>query len=103
MTNYSFAKNIKLDTSAIDGIEGISQEQKIVLKSQLTAQFQAEQLQYNKEFERYKQDCRKRALDSAGLFLEREYAIWEKKKEGDRPTIESLADKYYNWLISIPQ
>lgn len=56
----------------------------------------------NLEFTRYKQDCRKRALDlaSQNIDKEREYT---KRFQDDPPlTIQTLADKYYNWLISIP-
>ena len=49
------------------------------------------------ELQRYKQDCRKRALEVAAGEAER-------KGEVDFPnkTVLELADKYYNWLISIP-
>ena len=65
----------------------------------------------NKEIEiqRYKQDCRKRALELA-------YNEWDAKltrqirgKEKDSNVepepfnISETADKYYNWLINIPQ
>jgi hypothetical protein len=51
--------------------------------------------QLNTEFQRYKQDCRKRALDLAHT----EYP--DRKK--DKPDILKNADEYYNWLISIPE
>lgn len=48
------------------------------------------------EFSRYKQDCRKKALDAAldkfaGLFVDGQDAVIVN------------ADKYYNWLISAPK
>lgn len=68
------------------------------------------------EFNRYKQDCRKRALDLAHSqltghnwqqFIEDNDFVKGGRKE-EKVIIEdtmltSLADKYYNWLISIPQ
>lgn len=63
----------------------------------------------NLEFNRYKQDCRKRALDLAAG----EYADWYRESNSCKareetiksppPDITALADKYYNWLISIPE
>lgn len=50
------------------------------------------------EYIRYKHDCKKRALDMAKDCMQIEYAEWEVKKEGDKPTIMSLANKYYGWL-----
>lgn len=97
MTNVSFGKQIKLDTSALDGLN-LPPEHLAVLKSQLTSQFTADMANYEKEFARYKQDCRKRALDLAHSELGK-YAgrVWS-----DEETLQ-LAGKYYNWLISIPQ
>lgn len=43
------------------------------------------------EFSRYKQECKKRAL---------ELAVYEQKMGEE---LLQLADKYYNWLISIPE
>ena len=51
------------------------------------------------EFSRYKQDCRKRALDLAHS----EMPIARQGEIVPDVDIISLADKYYNWLISIPQ
>lgn len=58
------------------------------------------------EFQRYKQDCRKRALDLA--HGERNYVATANPLERQVPThnpetIIKSADKYYNWLISIPE
>lgn len=61
------------------------------------------------EFSRYKQDCRKRALDlaieSAGKFRN---DLGSKVDNGKTiPNAETIipifADQYYNWLINIPQ
>lgn len=49
------------------------------------------------EFSRYKQDCRKRALEMAANKFVGHYDI-----VGDNAVIVE-ADKYYNWLISIPE
>lgn len=60
------------------------------------------------ETKRYKQDCRKRALEMASG----EYIEWYRSlsnpnlpetNKGNPPNITELSDKYYNWLISIPQ
>lgn len=59
------------------------------------------------EFQRYKQDCRKRALDLAHS----EYGDWYREANsksatnniGEKPDVENLAEKYYQWLITIPQ
>ena len=70
------------------------------------------------EFTRYKQDCRKRALDLANQELMSDKAMynknatWEEGKRGNdngdgwqppKTDVLALADKYYNWLISIPE
>lgn len=66
------------------------------------------------EFSRYKQDCRKRALDLAQSQSIHMGEYFERNKIGDGENITlktiveqnvltDLADKYYNWLISIPQ
>ena len=54
----------------------------------------------NIEFSRYKQDCRKRSLEMAHLEL----------MSGTPPistssdfTVEDRANRYYKWLIEIPQ
>jgi len=50
------------------------------------------------EFNRYKQDCRKRALDLAEIQMGKySGTTWSDEKMLEQ------ADKYYNWLISIPQ
>lgn len=70
------------------------------------------------EFQRYKQDCRKRALDLASSQLhtpvlqkwlgENKYVNVDENTVTDKSPIMSddllmaLADKYYNWLINIP-
>ncbi len=43
------------------------------------------------ELQRFKQDCRKKALDWAMAHF-----------NGDNDHTLKVADKYYNWLISIP-
>lgn len=70
------------------------------------------------EFSRYKQDCRKRALDLASSQLhtpvlqkwleENKFVNVDENTVTDKSPIMSddllmaLADKYYNWLITIP-
>ena len=75
------------------------------------------------ETQRYKQDCRKRALEMAqyttrdmGQWLEKnELKVFERSTGKDKTEVIvmpselvkselllPLADKYYNWLISIP-
>jgi hypothetical protein len=64
------------------------------------------------EFNRYKQDCRKKALEISKELLLSEIVEWERLRQETfqakkqftelKPTITSVADKYYNWLISIP-
>lgn len=51
------------------------------------------------EFSRYKQDCRKRALDLAHS----ECVPNARSLSGGEVDVLKTADKYYNWLISIPQ
>jgi hypothetical protein len=48
--------------------------------------------QLNTEFQRYKQDCRKRALDLAPSLI-----------TATEPDVLKKADQLYNWLISIPE
>lgn len=59
------------------------------------------------EFERYKQDCRKRALDLAHSEAMRETSSNPlSQRQATIPAAETTtakADKYYNWLINIPQ
>lgn len=72
------------------------------------------------EFERYKQDCRKRALDLAHSQIQTMNsrgeisAMYQKNEKGGEALLTpasviedqiliGLADKYYNWLISIPE
>lgn len=68
------------------------------------------------EFERYKQDCRKRALDLAidefksqllyvnnhGENVGSKFAL-NFAMDTTQKAMVPLADKYYNWLISIPE
>lgn len=72
---------------------------------------------FSLEFSRYKQDCRKRALDLAHAqvtspkwqqFIQNEdFAIKNEKEEKtvivQDELLISMADKYYNWLITIPE
>ena len=52
---------------------------------------------------RYQQDCRKRALDLASMEASRfNPATSLTAQQGKEVEIIQLADKYYNWLISIP-
>jgi len=64
------------------------------------------------EFSRYKQDCRKRALDCAidecrrvGGFAPtiKDPSKLVHQEEAKPFDILAEADKYYNWLITIPQ
>jgi len=95
-----------LDLTAIDGIEGVSDSIKKQLKGQLIAQYQSDIQSYTKEFARYKQDCRKRALDLAHVELLRVNRAAElPSTEGEITEVDVLtvADKYYQWLITIPE
>ena len=51
------------------------------------------------EQQRYKQQCRLRALDSA--FNERVKILVPDKEEPEADVLTN-ADKYYNWLIQLP-
>lgn len=62
------------------------------LKSELESKI----AKYNLEFSRYKQDCRKRALETAVMNFKGLFG------EGGQDAVIIEADKYYNWLISIP-
>jgi len=75
-----------------------------------------EQEKRQTEFARYKQDCRKRALDLAHSQLtspqwkqfiqDNEFiksGVTEEKVVIEDMALTTLADKYYNWLISIPE
>lgn len=53
------------------------------------------------EFSRYKQDCRKRALELAQSQMPTIYTEGDWLPSGE--LIIALADKYYNWLKSIPE
>jgi hypothetical protein len=54
------------------------------------------------EVQRYKQDCRKRALEMAHGELINLTAASQATKGGE-VNVTELADKYYSWLISIPE
>jgi len=58
------------------------------------------------ELSRYKQDCRKRALEMAAASLNEgrkaNTLAYNDGKPEDAQLID-LADKYYKWLISIPE
>jgi len=72
---------------------------------------------YNIEKSRFKQDCRKRALDLAHQqvtspvfqkYIEDNEFISKEKKEVPKTNVQdnlitTIADKYYNWLISISE
>lgn len=93
--------------------------------NQSLARLKAEETKSEIEFQRYKQDCRKRALEQAH-YTASGIAKWieennlkvinrsgDKKDENEvlimpselvkQEIILPIADKYYNWLISIPQ
>lgn len=58
------------------------------------------------EAQRYKQDCRKRALEMAHMEMLKWVSTFgdaTKLPAGVSPNVQELADKYYNWLISIPE
>lgn len=54
---------------------------------------------YNIEFNRFKQDCRKRAFEMAHS----EMGELLRRDKGGEFSVTDTADKYYNWLISIPE
>jgi hypothetical protein len=60
------------------------------------AQYRTAKEKINVEFSRYKQDCRKRALDLAAQ------TNVTGKKDPVQDDVLKLADNYYTWLISIP-
>lgn len=66
-----------------------------MIANQKLGQQSAHQSKNDIEFSRYKQDCRKRALEHA--FDQIRMGGVEKK------TVQELAEEHYNWLISIPQ
>jgi len=70
-------------------------------KSQAEAVASVEKSKQATEFARYKQDCRKRALDLA----HDEYAAWWLDKTANigatdrpQPNVEEIANGYYRWL-----
>lgn len=94
------------------------------IKSAESASEKGELAKQKTEFARYKQDCRKRALEQAH-YTASGIAKWLEEKDlkviqmsGDKKNktevsvmpselvkqeiILPIADKYYNWLISIP-
>src|SRR5690348_8973038 len=107
---------MKLDFSALDGVQ-MNEGARTALISQITNQYAAEQIQHLKEFTRYKQDCRKRALDLAADQLRTPaFQAWlenNKMVKHDETTVmdktpiiahellTSIAEKYYEWLILI--
>ncbi len=58
---------------------------------------------YNVEFGRFKQDCRKRALDLAVSDAHTPKLNSEGNNVVEKIDILKLAAEYYNWLISIPE
>ena len=100
---------MKLDLSVLDGVS-IDERTKSNLISQIAHQSATEELQSLKEFSRYKQDCRKRALDLAHENYTEWFRVNKKLFVGEEPKTETetpmpnvleKADEYYNWLISI--
>jgi hypothetical protein len=71
-----------------------------IIKEQRNAQALAENKSenYKKDLElsRYKQDCRKRALEMA-------HDDFHAGKMANGSKVGDLAETYYNWLISIPE
>lgn len=55
-----------------------------------------------KEFSRYKQDCRKRAIGLAHYRLSDLIKTEVFGKTDQENLLIAMADTYYNWLISIP-
>jgi len=86
---------------------GLSDDQIDVVISQEIGYYKAFKEQYDKEYERFKQDCRKRALEMAREHFE----SWVNRKTRDKlvgpddnePNIITHADLYYQWLITIPE
>lgn len=77
-------------------------------KSQMETYEKVQKDSLDKEFARYKQDCRKRALDLAhsenNSFIARTSGSLNQSNlsNTNRIDIVKTADKYYEWLISIP-
>lgn len=79
------------------------------IESQQQTYEKAESAKQKTEFARYKQDCRKRALD----LVHHEFISGKIDSNAElnaagthliaNSSILNLADKYYNWLISIPE
>lgn len=98
---------------------GADDKQIIALQSQELASLKSFKEKNELEFSRYKQDCRKRALDlAAGQLQTPVFQKWideNKLVETGNNSLQDkspimadellmgLADKYYNWLISIPE
>lgn len=78
------------------------------IKAGLKINQQIESSKSNIEFSRYKQDCRKRALEMAHNEFITGNMQHNKAKNADASKdceydIMAMSDKYYNWLISIPE
>jgi len=80
--------------------------------AQALARLEAEQSKQSLEFSRYKQDCRKRALECAidecrrvGGFtpIIKDPSKLVHQEEAKPFDILAEAEKYYQWLITIPQ
>jgi hypothetical protein len=94
----------------------IFSKEKEVIKANRWAAEQLEKSKQELEFSRYKQDCRKRALELAektvcesrknGTFsngMKEETGKIIPKEVAEEMLLIGLADKYYNWLINIPE
>jgi len=76
-------------------------------EAQKQATINVEQQKQKTEFARYKQDCRKRALEMAhaenNTEVMRRATSLNQGQLGGGINIIATADKYYSWLISIPE
>lgn len=92
----------------MDSLRRISSVQEVIDKPQETFnQLVAARSQTGVEFSRYKQDCRKRALEMAHAenstsTLRMASQLNQGSLGVSNIDVIKLADKYYNWLISIP-
>lgn len=77
----------------------ISPEMRKQIDEQNNAMLQMRMAEYSKEYNRFKQDCRKRALDLAHNELDQ----LMRADKGAEFSVTETADKYYNWLITIPE
>lgn len=88
---------------------GSTPDQIINCLNQELLQLKSFKEKHDLEFSRYKQDCRKRALDLAHTERDRNYyGGGSTNLIPKQPTVSTedtlkVADKYYKWLINLPQ